>query len=684
MRLRVRAGLLPGCPLIWLLLGALSMFQVGGETLRGRANPIRKVVNLLKKMDAKVEKEGEKAEEMFEKYMCYCKKTSEQLEAQIAAASQKIPLVQSELKEAKASHTQLEEDLKTHKKDREEAKKAVSTSTEIRQKAAEAFATDSTNMKANLKALGQAVTAISKGMGNSFLQTSTASVLQRLSLSMDMSADDREMLAAFLTSGGTTSEGYEPQSGEIVGILKQMGDEMSKDLAEMTTNEEREKQQYAALIAAKQKEIAAATKDVELKTGRVGELAVQIAELKDDLEDTQEALAEDQAFLANLKKSCENKKVQYEQYKKMMAEERVALAETIKILNDDDALELFKKTLPSPSALQEDSSETSALSFLQTAKQRKDRRRQAAAKLKNSHGDHRLSLLVLAMKGQKAGFEAIMAKVDELVGILGQEQSDDDNKRVFCNTEIDKTEDELKADKRAVQDRQAVIGELEDSMGAVVAEIQGLVEGIKKLDEEVKEQTELRKQKNSENLQTLASNNAALQLLELAKNRLQKFYNPKLYKKPPAEALDQEDQMPAPPEADFSMKKGESGGVLQMLDMLREDVNKEITQLKMQEQEAQKDYEQFLKDSSNKRMIDSKAVSDKEGVKAELEEKLNIEREGLRGDQTELKQTQQELLGLHRECDWLLQNYDLRKTARAQEVDSLQKAKAVLSGANFS
>merc|ERR1719313_2785420 len=99
-------------------------------------------------------------------------------------------------------------------------------------------------------------------------------------------------------------------------------------------------------MASKKKEIDSLTKAIESKVARVGELGVKIAEAENDLEDTQEGLAEDKKFLANLDNNCALKKKEWDDYKAMEAQELVALADTIKVLNDDDALELFKKTLP--------------------------------------------------------------------------------------------------------------------------------------------------------------------------------------------------------------------------------------------------------------------------------------------------------------------------------------------------
>merc|ERR1719440_354426 len=122
---------------------------------------------------------------------------------------------------------------------------------------------------------------------------------------------------------------------------------MAGDLKDTMAAEDQAIKDYEGLMAAKQKEIAAATKAIEEKLKRLGETSVQIVMLKNDLEDTQEALAEDSKFLADLGKNCELKKKEWAARQKMRAEELLALADTIKLLNDDDALELFKKTLPS-------------------------------------------------------------------------------------------------------------------------------------------------------------------------------------------------------------------------------------------------------------------------------------------------------------------------------------------------
>merc|ERR1719410_106655 len=199
--------------------------------------------------------------------------------------------------------------------------------------------------------MNKAVTAIEKGMGG-FLQTAAASTLRVFAMNDNKIADaDRQDLLAFLSAGSD----YAPASGEIVGILKQMGDEMSADLKEAIDAEAAAVKSYDELMAAKKKEVNALTKMIEEKLERSGTLAVEIQEMKNDLGDTAEGLEEDKKFLADLDKNCAEKTKLFEENVKYRTQELAALADTIKVLNDDDALELFKKTLPgSASFLQVD------------------------------------------------------------------------------------------------------------------------------------------------------------------------------------------------------------------------------------------------------------------------------------------------------------------------------------------
>jgi len=148
-------------------------------------------------------------------------------------------------------------------------------------------------------------------MGGAFLQTAAGSVLKQLSVAMDISSMDREMLTAFLTQGQGEASGYVPASGQITGILKQMSDTMEANLATATAEENAGIKDFNGLFAAKTKQINALTKAVESKTSRIGELGVELVTQKEDLDDTTKSLIEDEAFLADLENSCKTKEAEW-------------------------------------------------------------------------------------------------------------------------------------------------------------------------------------------------------------------------------------------------------------------------------------------------------------------------------------------------------------------------------------
>merc|ERR1719174_2055202 len=140
---------------------------------------------------------------------------------------------------------------------------------------------------------------------------------------------------------------YVPQSGQIVGILKQMKESMEAELANAVADEEKAKAGFAELKASKEAEQEAATTAIETKQVRVGELAVSVVQAQDDLEDTIQEVADSEKFAKTLEEQCGVKEKEWAEREKLRAEEIQAISEAIGIMNDDDALDVFKKALPS-------------------------------------------------------------------------------------------------------------------------------------------------------------------------------------------------------------------------------------------------------------------------------------------------------------------------------------------------
>merc|ERR1712151_1243097 len=244
---------------------------------------------------------------------------------------------------------------------------------------------------------------------------------------------------------------------------------------------------------------------------------------------------------------------------------------------------------------------------------------------------------------------------------------------------------------------------------------------VKALDKAVADATELRQNENADYKKLVSDDTNAKDLLNFAKNRLNKFYNPKMYKPPPKRELTGEERItvnlggtvttpapsgiagtgigfvqissrrgdaaPPPPPETFGpyQKKSDSGnGVIAMIDRLGADLDKEIQESTVTEKNAQEEYEKLKSDSAAKRAADSKSITDKSSEKASTEESLQAETDAKAETTENLMDTQKHISSLHGECDWLVKYYDARKEARAGEIESLNNAKAVLNGADYS
>jgi len=413
---------------------------------------------MLTGMQTKIAAESAKKEEMYNKYMCYCENSDATLGKSIADAENKIPQVDSSIKESVAMKKQLDADVKEAQTSRADAKDTIAKATALREKESKAFAATKSELDSNIGALSKAIPAIEKGMSGAFLQTNAAAVLRQISLSADMIPADRDMLTSFLSASGE----YVPKSQEIVGILKTLKDEMEKDLSDATGAEDSAIASFDSLVASKKKEIEALTKAIESKSARIGSLGVKIAEMENDLEDTQESLADDKAFPKDMSTNCDLKKSEWAEYKRVEALELVALADTIKVLNDDDALELFKKTLPS----------SASSSFVQMKVSQGSMRQHALNILKVTHkkqqkSDPRLDFIEMAMHGGKIGFDKIIKMIDGLVVDLKKEQDTDDEKKTYCLAELDKSEDKHKGLELDISDLNKAIADEEESIATL-------------------------------------------------------------------------------------------------------------------------------------------------------------------------------------------------------------------------
>jgi len=717
---------------------ALLLGSVTSISDKVTVNPIRKITGMLENMQKEIEEQGAKDKELYDKFMCFCDAGTADLLKTASDAEAASKAAAAQLEADTAEKAQLEADIKTHTSDLANAQKDLEEATNVRDKQKEEFDATVGTKKASEAALGKAIPAIEKGMGGAalmeFLGSAGFKEIKRAVRSSQRTTDGgRQMVSSFLQ--GTT-----PGSGEILGMLKAMKDELTRDCNELEKNEAAAVAGFTDMKNSKEKEIEFADESIESKKERVGTLAVEIVKNKDAVEDSDAEAAAAKKFAATLEEQCAAKKKEWDETCKMRAEELAGIGEAISILTDDDALDVFKKSLPAAALVQATGDLpreyrghrnmfTGEMTFLQ-ARQRPAQRLQKAQTLisraaaANTASGMGLMFFTLRSKMRLAevsqgavDFSEIFKMIDEMIAILTKDNKDDQTQKDFCIAELTKTEREKAATDDKLSSLASEIEEITDGVAATQEKITSLQNSISSLNKDVAEATEERKKEHEEYNANLKLNEVALELIGKAKNRLQKFYNPSLYKAPPKKEMTMEEKIiasgssalvqqeaafdsdtsfvqirrisrVAPPEAPEGpgafKKSGKSAGVLALMDMIMGEVKTSVQEMKMNEKYAQKDYVQLMEDSKESRATDLKSLTEAESSKADLEGSLTEAKEN---QMLTLEQSQNviaTLAKLHGSCDFIIKNFELRLNARTAEIEGLKTAKAVLAGANFS
>merc|ERR1719420_890791 len=635
---------------------------------------------------------------MYDKFMCYFDGNTGEMAKSVEEAAQRITELKAKLESSIAEKDQLDQELIQHKQDREAAQQDLGKATTIREKEHAEYLELTGESKENLEAMTSAIEALEKGMGSGFLQSKTGltdRLHKILNSAQCLDTYQRSTVTSFLAGTQNPFGDYHSQSGEIVGILKTMKDEMDKALNGAVSDEEKSAAGYAELSAAKKEEISAAGAAIESKTQRSGTLAVTITTTKGDIKDTTNEMDDTEAFLANLKVECAEKKKEWAVRCQIRAEEVAAISEAIKVLNDDEALDLFKKTLSlnqGPAGSQ--------FGFIQQHEAQHNRAQQALHNFKSNKVDQKnlqVQFLENALKAKSIDFSKVIKMVEEMEAVLKEEQASDDAQKSFCDKDISKSEAEQKDTEEEIASSAALIEECKEASAATADEIALLQKETKELDLAVAEATEQRKEEHGEYIQFMEENNAAVQLLQKAKNKLNKFYRPTQYKAettPEPIVLSQlsfvqvshKEAPPPPPETwgAYKKKDGKSNGATALLNRLSKDPQDGIADAEHDEKTSQKDYETLMSDSQTSRAQKAESITEKEASKADLDLKVENASEKKTSLEQDLLNIKDYLSKLHAQCDFLTENYDMRKTARETELESLANAKAVLSGANFS
>jgi len=265
-----------------------------------------------------------------------------------------------------------------------------------------------------------------------------------------------------------------------------------------------------------------------------------------------------------------------------------------------------------------------------------------------------------------------------MVKQLLKEKEDEIKHRDFCVDEFNTNEQQTEKKTRQKSDVLAKIEDLQLSIKELFKTVDKLKADVAEMQVQLKRAGEDREKENREFQMTVADQRSAQKLLRAALNVLKGFYEKKAF------IQRQEPAGPPPPPGFKDYQKSEmSGGVMDMIQQIIDDARSMEAEAVRAEEDAQKAYEEFVKETNKSIEAKSKDIVNKSDTRSTAETDLVEAKESKEAVLVELGQLSDYNAELHQSCDFVMKNFDLRQTARDEEIEALRQAKAILSGAKF-
>jgi len=665
----------------------------------GAASPVDKVVELINELKAKIEADGKAEQKVYDKFACWCEKTTARKAGNIEEAKTSIEELTQLILELKGKKSTLTAEVKQLEKDIAANEAAQKEATSIRGKENSDYTTMRTQSEQTIGALEHAVkTLTGAGEGASALQQAqilsvaagVRSALRKVPKDL-MTPEDMDNVKNFVKdptgffskktatfSGAQISQNpfgdYAPASTVIQGTLKNMYDTFTSQLESANADEAGKQKSYEELMATKSQELATLQSTLENKQTTLGETSKTLADSQEEKAATQAQLDDDEAFFEDTKEACKSKADAWAERSRLRTEELAGINKAVEILTSDEAQATFGRA-------------TSML--LQTAQDSEDvPRGKAYRTLKNvarKYHSLRLAALAATVKTSAKGhFNAVIKSIDKMIGELRGEEQDDIDHRDWCQEHENKFTNQKEDLEYKVGQTEALIERLEAKSGELETAIAKSESEILQTQEAMAEALANRNEENEDFKAALKDDTDAVALLASALDALTAYSkNNKLgliaKHRQPEYAVDPD----AAPSADFSgggSRSSETGGITGIISMIKEDLENEIKEAKEAEAKALAEFNEQRSAALATVAALKEKKTNQEMQKADTDEKKE-DAAGVKTDtETMVVEKQMELDSIKDNCEWIKGAFDDRRTKRKAEIEGLITAKAVLGG----
>jgi len=686
---------------------AILAILVCAAATEAQLNPITRVAELLEGLAKKVQLDGEAEQELYDHYKCWCQKVINGKSASIDANKQRIAELAAYIDDLSSGRVELTSERATLEAEIKELEKAIAEEEAMREKEHEDYLAAKDEMDKAVTALEAATETLSDAtkdnqegvltglssklkhvvqVGQGFLAKKDVSELMKV---LDVPDVDWKKL----NRDATFKMKYKARSGEIQDILGDMLNTFIDNRAEAVSAEEKAKSDFDALMSAKNEQLDAAKAALLEKAGENGARGEALATSEAEKEDLEGQNERDEGFLADTKSACETKADEWSERKRLRAEEIKSINEAISILRSDDARDQFGKSFESQGFVQ-----------VSAEKKHHDHRRKIGLALIRKTAaltkDSRLAALstLLAMKqepeiNEADPFSEVISAIDTMLSDLKTEEETDLANKERCEKERMENTQEAKMTSKEIDTNTETIDRLTASIDAANKTIKELVAEIDDLNDQKTAAGDQRTKENTEYLAAKSDDEKAVELVERAVTVLQGFYEREGLNLAQVRRVKQEPfvtagEAPTPPpttwgDEGYGGSKGEHQGIVAILGLIKEDIEKDITKATADEGEAVKAYDALVADIDASISSLEKTKSDTEGTMAEDESARTGEKGERTSNQEDLDSTLEFLKEIAPGCDFIAVNFETRLKNRQAEVDGLNKAKAILQGASF-
>mmetsp|Transcript_26579 Transcript_26579/g.61033 ORF Transcript_26579/g.61033 Transcript_26579/m.61033 type:complete len:744 (+) Transcript_26579:92-2323(+) len=679
-----------------LCLLALCNLALGAQVqLRSGDRTITRVVKMLQDMLDKSKADGEQERTLYGKFKCYCDDNEEEKTTAIEEMTSQIGYLENDIAKLQAENGMLSTEVAEIQASIEANDAAVAEANSIRSQNNAAFVALKDDLEQAISQMSAAINVLSEVGADQTLQSARdhekfmagynsptllklrSRVTQALSAATAlMPTEKKAKVNAFVQAPFTGN--YAAQSGEVVGILKDMRDTFKQNLAAAAKQEAKEVAAHAAFIEAKAEEKKALEASWDKKQSQLGANSADIATKKGQLESAKAAKQAAEDFLAELRPMCAAKAKDFEARNLMRSKEEAAIGEAIAILNSDAAFATFGKV---------DATRTGGLSLLQLRASRKhavsavDMLRQQAErilmKVAKKEQSKKLTEVVQALRAGNP-FDIVLQEIDKMIDLLAVEGKQDADNLAWCNEERSRTNSEIAAKDAQILALEGRIDSLESDISGIKRQIETSEAELSQcmLDQET--ETTMRKEENEDYQADIAHLTESQELLNKAIVVLKNYYA-EIVKKIESSLLQKES--PDPPatwEGAYAGQSETGTSVIDMLEYVLSQAKLEETTAHSDEESAQKSYEDSmigLKDQQE--TLENTLVT--------LHEALAVKEKDLLEAQEDLKATaaakaalEEYLLKIKPGCDFITANKDARDTHRASEKAALDSAKDLI------